>query len=200
MQKLFTAGAPMLGEGEDRRDDGTGRMDDYTTLLGIIEIIDMGADPVHQRGVHDIQAIATAEHAGLRRSRKFAHRSQRRRYGRIPASPNGTADPVVEGPPGLMSYLARDIREVRVDKELGEAPRHPRSLPAGRSGHIGAASRSDARIRLRPLRRPISPILGRSEVSSTVRSGSREISPHQYCSNSAWSKRSFSDRPPRRRT
>ena len=108
VQEIAPADRAVLGQRQDGRGHRTGGMDDGPQVR-VVEIEDVRADAVHQRGVQHVHAFVAAEHGGLRGPGEWRERGDRDVDGLVARSADRAADPVQQGAGRLLAHGGREI-------------------------------------------------------------------------------------------
>ena len=101
MQQRAPVDRPDLGQREQRTGDRRRRMQ-HDMGMRIVEVEDVAADAVDQRGVQAVHACRVADHRGLRRTRELSGHRHCMQHGSIAAAAECGAQPVQHRAPRLM--------------------------------------------------------------------------------------------------
>jgi hypothetical protein len=108
VHEVFAARVLPLAERQDRRGDRSGRVDDRLEM-GIVVVEHVRGDAVQQGGMHDVEALAPAEHGRLRLAREFGQRGHGPVGRDVARAAQAATDPVEHG---THRFVARAIRNV----------------------------------------------------------------------------------------
>ena len=96
-------------EREDRGSDRPARMD-HRLQMRVVEVERVRGDAVHERRLHDVQAVAAPEHGRLARPGKRRERRERAFHRLVAARADRAAEPVQDRARGLMPDRLRHSR------------------------------------------------------------------------------------------
>ncbi len=119
VQEVLALHRRLFREREDGRGNGAAGVDDCFQVR-VVEIEDVRAGAVQERGQHRIDSFAPPEHRRLRRPRELNERGEGAVYRLVPASAYRAAHPVEERPRRLVPDFLRDVTIVMRNYELCE--------------------------------------------------------------------------------
>jgi hypothetical protein len=93
VHEIRTGDRAILREREDGRCDWPGRVNDGAQVR-VIEIENMRTDAVHERGMHDVHALAAPQDGSLRGAREWGERTDGDIHGRMARAADGAPCPV----------------------------------------------------------------------------------------------------------
>ena len=108
MQEFEACHASRFGQREQRARDHCRRVQDDVRMR-IVEIKDVRADPVDERGVQHVEPLRVADDGALRRSREFGHRCERVVHGVVVTAAERSTDPVNDGALGRVEDARRQV-------------------------------------------------------------------------------------------
>ncbi len=115
VQQVLARCGPLLGEGEQRRRDRRARVD-HGGEVRVVEVQNVGAHRVDERGEQRVEPLAAADKRRLRRSGVRRERGERA----LDRAPERAAEEIEERALGFVPHRRRQVACARVDEEARE--------------------------------------------------------------------------------
>ena len=119
VQEGFARDGLALCQRKDGGRDGTAWVD-HRLQMRVVEVERVRRDAVHERGLHDVEAVAAAEHGRLCRTRKLCEGSKRALDCLVTARADCAAHPVQKRARGFVPHRLGHVGRLVLDDETGE--------------------------------------------------------------------------------